>query len=266
MQKNNERKSKWIKEGKKEGRKIGYDKGYQKGYDEGYAEGRTQVVREILKKIKAKKTNKELAFSLGVDPSEINNWLNGNVKRASTVERIIGSIVKSAKRQAISNSYSAIPELKHLKGILSKRGGKYDMRIGDDEKECKEIEKELKKEFGGIYIFYDSLGKAIYAGKTERKDRKNGKLYNNSLWDEMKSAYNRKRPNAQTIVKCTKGILSKQNYFLYETACYVSAYKVDELAIRDFEALIIRSFPNDLTNVRMETKGEKEVLSFDDDV
>ena len=45
-----------------------------------------------------------------------------------------------------------------------------------------------------------------------------------------------------------------------------SAYKVDELAIRDFEALIIRSFPNDLTNVRMETKGEKEVLSFDDDV
>jgi hypothetical protein len=39
----------------------------------------------------------------------------------------------------------------------------------------------------------------------------------------------------------------------------VSAYAVHKDAIKDFEALIIRAFPNDLTNVRM----EKKTLSFD---
>ena len=139
------------------------------------------------------------------------------------------------------------------------------MQIGESAKESDKIEDLLKKEFGGIYIFYDSLGKAIYAGKTEKKDRKSGEKRKNSLWDEMKSAYNRNR-SAQSIVKFnySNKRLSKQKYYLYETACYVSAYRVDELAIRDFEALIIRSFPNDLTNVRMETKGNVETLSFDE--
>lgn len=257
----------WINEGKKIGRKKGFEKGYEKGHNDGYAEGRTQVVREILEKLQAEKKVPQLARTLGVKSHDVYHWLAGQVKTSSTIEKIIESIVNSSRRQAISDSYNTIVEMKSLKAKLSKQGGSYDMVIGKTEGESKNIEKKLKAEYGGLYIFYDSLGKAIYAGKTEKK-KKNGKACKNSLWDEMKSAYNRKR-KSQVIFRSnnsnTNSRIVKQNYCLYETACYVSAYKVDELAIRDFEALIIRSFPNDLTNVRMETKNKIESLFFDDD-
>jgi hypothetical protein len=265
MQKPKELKKKWINEGKKIGRKIGLEKGYKKGYDEGYVEGRTQVVREILEKLQAGKTNPQLAKTLGVKSHDVYHWLAGQVKTSATIEKIIESIVNSTKRQTISDSYNTIAEMKSLKARLSKQGGSYDMVIGKNENESKNIEKKLKAEYGGLYIFYDSLGKAIYAGKTEIK-KKNGKVCKNSLWDEMKSAFNRER-KSQIIFRSNDSNkntrITKQYYYLYETACYVSAYKVDELAISDFEALIIRSFPNDLTNVRMETKNKIETLFLD---
>lgn len=257
----------WINEGKKIGKKKGFEKGYEKGHNDGYVEGRAQVVREILEKLQTGKSVPQLARTLGVKSHDVYHWLAGQVKKPSTIEKIIESIVNSSRRQAISDSYNTIAELKPLKARLTKQGGSYDMVIGKNENESKSIEQELKAEYGGLYIFYDSLGKAIYAGKTEIK-KKNGKICKNSLWDEMKSAFNRER-KSQIIFRSNNSKantrITKQKYFLYETACYVSAYKVDELAISDFEALIIRSFPNDLTNVRMETKNKNETLFFDDD-
>ena len=268
MQKPKELKKKWINEGKKIGRKIGFDRGYENGYEKGYAEGRTQVVREILEKLQAHKTTPEFAKILGVKSHDVYHWLAGQVKKSSTIEKIIECILNTTKRQTISDSYNIIAELKPLKARLTKQGGSYDMVIGKNENESRSVEKDLKAEYGGLYIFYDSLGKAIYAGKTEIK-KKNGKVCKNSLWDEMRSAFNRERKSSQIIFRSnnskTNARITKQYYYLYETACYVSAYKVDELAIRDFEALIIRSFPNDLTNVRMETKNKIETLFLDDE-
>ena len=46
--------------------------------------------------------------------------------------------------------------------------------------------------------------------------------------------------------------LKKTNVYLSGIASYFSAYKIDECLIDNIEAFLIRTFANDLTNVRME--------------
>ena len=108
----------------------------------------------------------------------------------------------------------------------------------------------------GIYVFYDSRGKALYAGKA--KDQ--------SLWKEMTSAYNRKRPASQHLTVADHPVnnvpyrrsdeklrqIRKRDVRLYDLAEYVSAYCVANEDIDVFEALLIRCFANDLLNTRIE--------------
>ena len=108
----------------------------------------------------------------------------------------------------------------------------------------------------GVYIFFDSRGQAIYAGKA-RKQR---------LWKEIKNAFNRQRGDVQTI-KRVKHPSRKQPYKttaekarqivdhavpLHELAAYISAYRVVDGMVNSVEAMLVRSFANDLLNVRME--------------
>jgi hypothetical protein len=106
----------------------------------------------------------------------------------------------------------------------------------------------------GIYVFHDSSGRAIYAGKVLQQ----------SLWSEINHAFNRKRGEVQSIKRVeppanragydgrAEGQIKKVPVALYEIARYVSAYQVATELISKFEALIVRSFANDLLNVRME--------------
>jgi hypothetical protein len=106
----------------------------------------------------------------------------------------------------------------------------------------------------GIYIFHDSSGRAIYAGKALKQ----------TLWSEINSAFNRQRGEVQSIKRVdytTKRTgredggerqIKKVSIVLHEIARYVSAYQVPTELISKFEALIVRSFANDLLNVRME--------------
>jgi hypothetical protein len=116
--------------------------------------------------------------------------------------------------------------------------------------------KETLKRANGIYIFYDSRGRALYAGKA--RDR--------FLWSELKSAFNRDRHDHQKIKRVEHpyrrvSFLSASEKLrrirpvqvpLHELASYVSIYEVIPGFIDDLEALIVRAFANDLVNARME--------------
>ena len=54
------------------------------------------------------------------------------------------------------------------------------------------LREELKKR-NGLYIFYDTRGKALYAGKAKLQ----------SLWKEMNHAFNRDRDEVQAITLVT---------------------------------------------------------------
>jgi hypothetical protein len=117
----------------------------------------------------------------------------------------------------------------------------------------------LRKELDssrGVYIFFDSRGQAIYTGKARKQ----------SLWKEMNLAYNRERGEIQKI-KRVNHPKRNQTYQtseektrqitdsvvpLHELATYFSAYHVTDGMIAELEAMLVRSFANDLLNKRME--------------
>jgi len=108
----------------------------------------------------------------------------------------------------------------------------------------------------GIYVFHDSRGRAIYVGKAQQL----------TLWTEMNNAFNRDRGEVQSIRRVRhptinihyrgpeekKHKIVKESIALHDIASYVSAYEVPSGLIGKFEALIVRTFANDLLNARME--------------
>jgi hypothetical protein len=114
--------------------------------------------------------------------------------------------------------------------------------------------RKLMNDGRGIYIFYDSLGRAIYVGKAEKQ----------SLWKEANLAFNRDRREHQAIwmVKHPKTNVSKEisnrkirktEVALSDIAAYFSAFSIEEGKIAAMEAFLIRAFANNLMNKRMET-------------
>lgn len=145
--------------------------------------------------------------------------------------------------------------------VESKRGARYELftELNEDDtahRYYEGVKKELR-ESRGIYLFYDSRGSALYAGKAADQN----------LWAEMNSVFNRSREEVQRIKLVSHPwrnvayVSSKERsrritdraVKLHDLATYFSAYEVEppEL-IGMFEALIIRAFANDLLNVKME--------------
>ena len=140
---------------------------------------------------------------------------------------------------------------------------------GVDQSYRKGLEAELR-DANGVYIFYDSRGRALYAGKAKTQP----------LWQEMRSAFNRSRSDYQSVERVnhpTSNVafrvaaeqdrkIVKKQVPLSELAYYFSAYRVDVGFIDQFEALLIHAFPNDLLNKKKETvhkrpKGSKKAVA-----
>lgn len=111
----------------------------------------------------------------------------------------------------------------------------------------------------GIYVFFDSRGRALYVGKAKRL----------TLWGEATNAYNRDRKDVQAIRRVNHPTTNHQ-YRTYEEkgrqivkvrvalsdiATYISAYAVVDGMIDEVEAMLMRCFANDLLNARMEQFG-----------
>lgn len=119
----------------------------------------------------------------------------------------------------------------------------------------KQIQLELRTAHG-VYVFYNSQCKAIYVGKANKLN----------LWRELKNAFNRKR-DAQIIwnVKhprtgktfkpayVKKRSIKKRQVYLHEIASFISVYEVGDKLIDNLEAMLIRTFPNELSNAKMQS-------------
>ena len=233
-----------------------------------------QIVRgdQLIPAVKEKiglDTDKKVAEALGMSQPSLQKWKAK--KSGITSRQIVNSISaarKAAKNEAHSELLRPIVEFFPLDVVLSRGGGKYELFPtikGEDgaNRQKKDLRKILEQS-NGVYIFYDTRGMAAYVGKAE----------NQSLWNELKSVFNRKR-KSQEVYRVNhpernqefkpahrkERQILKQQVLLGDIAAYVSVYEVDKIMINSLEALLVRGFANDLLNVRMEKFDNHKLAS-----
>lgn len=222
------------------------------------------VIAALKRKFKVT-TDRALGERLGITIQAIHNW---KTRRSVTVLQIAG-IVSSANRAgtatAQANAIRPIVEFFPIGRSLSKQKASYEV-FGNEGIDGKRhpyllgLRGELESHYG-VYVFFDSRGRAIYTGKARRQ----------SLWKEMKAAFNRERGEVQKIKRVshpTRKVAYRTSdekarqirdhiVPLHELAAYFSAYEVADNMIGELEAMLVRSFANDLLNMRMERFGQQ---------
>jgi len=219
----------------------------------------SKISREIARKRGTKSVaDSVIAEELGINEHELEK-LRDKELTAADVVRLIARAKDAAIRAMALRAVKPLVEFFNIDRAKSPHGARWELfsiqhKVGGNHPYREGLRKSLKGA-RGIYVFYDSRGSAIYAGKTERQ----------SLWAEMTSAYNRERTDQ--IVKRVRHPSSRVAYRgpgevnrqikretvpLSEIAYYFSAYEVPERLVERFEALIVRAFANDLLNKRME--------------
>jgi hypothetical protein len=204
-----------------------------------------------------------LADKLGVTGAAISQWRK---RKTVTARQVIGLVLKSQKaaiHQVEKGGIRPVVEFFPLKKRKIGAGNNFEIFdcYGGPKKPhpyLSGLKGELEKHHG-VYVFFDSIGRAIYAGKARKQ----------KLWKEMNLVFNRNRSDLQTI-KRVKHPTTKSSYKtsdekdrqivsvsvpLHELAAYVSAYAVEDGLISVVEAMLVRSFANDLLNKRMERFG-----------
>ena len=128
------------------------------------------------------KTDRDIANYLGTKPAQMSKWLMENKTLTNLeMERLIERTRKAATDEALSVAISPIVEFFPIEPVESKQRMKWELFATrkDASLPARGLRKELEKA-KGIYIFYDTRGRALYAGKTTRR----------TLLAEMKSAFN----------------------------------------------------------------------------
>lgn len=212
-----------------------------------------------LKKKFAITTDAALAKQLGMTTQSVQNWKN----RKTVTDLQVCSLVHHAARAGVSNVQATtirpIVEFFSIDKVESKQRVKYELFSAETGGSKHPYLGGLRGELDthhGVYVFFDSRGQAIDVGKARRQ----------TLWKEMKLAFNRERRDLQKI-KRVHHPTRKQPYrtsqekarqivdrsvSLHEIATYFSAYQVADAMINELEAVLVRSFANDLLNKKME--------------
>ena len=204
------------------------------------------------------RTNREVANYLNTKPAQLYRWLKVSKQLTNLeLERLFERTKKAAADEALRIAILPIVEYFPIERVESKQGMKWELfSTKKDAPRPAQGLREKLEDTQGIYIFYDTRGRALYAGKTTKR----------TLWAEMKSAFNRDRGRQelfrvehptrnQAFVSASDKLRSiKQTSVpLADMAAYFSAYEISPGMIDSIEALIIRAFANDLLNTRMET-------------
>ena len=202
-------------------------------------------------------TNRDIADYLGTKPAQLHKWLKESKQLTHLeMERVIERTRKVAADEALSVAIKPIVEFFPIEAVESKQGMKWELfsTSKDAPLPALGLRKQLENA-RGIYIFYDTRGRALYAGKTTKR----------TLWAEMKNAFNRERGRQelfrvqhptrnQDFVSAADKLRSikQTSVLLADMAAYFSAYEISPGMIDSVEALLIRAFANDLLNTRME--------------
>lgn len=218
------------------------------------------LIAELKRKFSIK-TDRALSARLGMTVIALNNWKR---KATSLTPRQIANAIDKSSKVAVTLSQRGtlrpIVEFFPIDWVSIGKIGKY--AVIPTGKEAGQHYNGLKAELEkskGLYVFYDTRGKALYAGQTKRQN----------IWKEMNLAFNRDR-SAQmvTLVKHPTNDVeflpanekvrqpTSINLKLHDLAAYFSAYEVTDGMVDELEALLVRAFPNDLLNFKMEKFGK----------
>ncbi len=214
------------------------------------------LVVELKRKL-AIKTDRALAHHLGMSEIALGGWKRS--KKSITARQVANAIDKASRvavAKAQQTTLRPIVEFFPIDAVESTGGMKYELfPTGKDDNPLHVQLRAKLSSSKGIYIFYDTRGRAIYTGKAKEL----------SLWSEMKNVFNRDR-DTQSVYRVRhptrrqafKPAYEKQRQptrtklRLNDLAAYVSAYEVEKAMVNSLEALLVRGFANDLLNVRME--------------
>lgn len=198
-----------------------------------------------------------MAKILGVTQASLSQWKSKNTGiTKAQIANAISASRKQAKKDAHKTTMRPIIEFFPLDAVESRGGAKYELfPTGRDENPQHAAIRKCLENAKGIYVFYDTRGRAIYAGKAKSQ----------SLWSELKNVFNRERKTQQVYrvehpeqkksfvpAYNKERRICKTQLELSDIAAYLSVYEVDEPMINSLEALLVRGFANDLLNVRME--------------
>lgn len=215
-----------------------------------------ELIAALSKKL-GTTSQSELAAALGVSVGTLINWKNRDEDlSAAQVASALSKSRSVAVQQAQLRTIQPIVEFFPIERCATGRNASW--LVFDGGKNASLYARGLRsalEESHGIYIFYDSRGQALYVGKAREQ----------TIWKEMNLAFKRKR-NIQKIALVShpggnqefkpgyeKLRQPKDTVLeLFELASYFSAYHVDDGMIDDLETLLVRSFANNLLNVRME--------------
>ena len=218
-----------------------------------------KALSAIKKKLNVK-TDRALARRIGVTEVTIQNWKRTKDFSALQLAGLVSKAMKSAARETQLSAIQPVVEFYRIQKCESGQKAGWEVFSekveGADAHPYRSGLKKGLENSRGVYIFFDSRGSAIYAGKARRQ----------SLWREMNLAFNRDRGEVQQI----KRVRHPENRVQYRTpeeksrqigshvvplhelASYFSAYQVSDGMIDELEALLVRSFANDLLNKKME--------------
>ena len=218
-----------------------------------------QFSQNLISKIKEKakiSSDSDLANFLGINQPSLTGWRKNGVSELQLANAFI-----SMRNQAIEQQAAAIKKA-HSDSIqpiveffpIEKSGGEKKVVFEPKGTYPTSVRDALKSTKSGIYVFYDTRGKALYTGKTKA-----------NLWGEMNLAFNRDR-KGQDIVLVKHPVNNvvfhlasekvrqplTRNLRLTQLAAYFSAYAVVDDMVDAVEGLLIRAFPNDTFNTKME--------------
>jgi len=204
-----------------------------------------------------------LAAALGIKTHTLHKWrLEDTTLSALQVARVVANAHKAALNHVHSQAIKPLVEFFPIEPIGAGRLGK-NLQVfptgPDSGQHWTGLCQILTAAKSGLYIFYDSRGKALYAGHTKKQN----------IWKEMNLAFNRDR-SAQVVTLVrhphrdvgfkTASVKVRQpadrTLRLHDLAAYFSAYEVLPEMVDDLEALLIRAFPNDMLNYKMEKFGK----------
>ncbi|MEQ8177129.1 MAG: hypothetical protein RIC52_08930 [Amphiplicatus sp.] len=223
------------------------------------------LISALKKKLRTA-TDTQLAAQIGLTMGGIQLWKKRKKFTARQVAELVHKASTTAAKNFRVNALRPIAEFFPIDVVESKQRKKVELfgtqtESGKTHKYLEGLRAELKANYG-VYVFFDSRGRAIYAGKARRQ----------RLWNEMNAAFNRDRGSLQKIKRVShparnqryKNSEEKARQIvervvpLHELASYFSAYQVIDDMIDDIETMLVRSFANDLLNKRMERFGQQK--------
>ncbi len=221
---------------------------------------------EVINKLKEKfevQRNEDLARKVGVTVATINNWIKYQEVTPRQVVGLVANACAAAQNEFALHAICPLVEFYPIDKKLSASNKHMLFDASESDAASRKYRAGLKDALAshyGVYVFYDSRGHAIYVGKAKSQ----------RLGFEMTSVFNRDRGKLQKIRRVDRPSKNNVSFTLvgerqrqikelpvrlHDLAAYFSAYSVERSMIDELEAMLVRSFANDLLNKRMERFG-----------